>query len=380
MGHDVGLVPPGSHGIEAWGDGRFAMGRLRHGGCLCARMRIWMILVLALSACADDDTTSGGTLRRNNGTAAPGAGNVNGEHGSNAPGGATTAPDPGTTVATETWANGKSIASNVNIGAGAIVTIAPGATVSVAKGVAITVTGTLKTTPTSKITGAGWTGIVIARGATLEADGLTVEGADSALWPQTGNAKASFANGTIIARTPFKMENGSTLSISRTKVTATDGSAIAGTFSASYMEYDKGTAGGLTLSDPAGSMTISDSILRGAGGGDYVISSAGKLVKLEYSTISGSHCGLHFSGVDQFILDHVSDDTNSYGAMLYGSGAGPHTITASNVRSTQVDLDMQGTNGPLTITGSYTTGKNTLAANATLTGARDMPIADAKPR
>jgi hypothetical protein len=344
-------------------------------------MRVWTIsLALVLvSGCADDET-SGGTLRRNNGTAAPGAENANGEHGTNSPSGATTAPDPGTTVATETWAEGKSITSNVNIGAGAVVTIAPGATVTVGRGVAITVTGTLKTTPTSKITGSGWTGIVIAKGGTLDADGLTLEGADSALWPQTGNTKASFANGTIIARTPFKMENGSTLTISRTKVTASGGSAIAGTFIASYMEYDKGTSGGLTLNDPAGSMTITDSILKGAGGGDYVISSAGKLVKLEYSTISGSHCGLHFTGVDQFILNHVSDDTNSYGGMLYGSGAGPHTISASNVRSTQVDLDMQGTNGPLTITDSYIPGTNTLATNATLTAARDMPVADAKPR
>jgi len=342
-------------------------------------MRVWSIplLALALASCADEET-SGGTLRRP--TPAPGAENENGEHGSNAPSGTSRAPDPGTTIATETWTDGKSLTANVNIGAGAVVTIAPGATVTVAKGVAITVTGTLKTTPTSKITGAGWTGIVIARGGTLEADGLTLEGADSALWPQAGNAKASFANGTITARSPFKMEKGSTLAISRTKVTAQSGSAIAGTFTASYMEYDKGTAGGLTLNDPAGSMTIADSILRGAGGGDYVISSAGKLVKLEYTTISGSHCGLHFTGIDQFVLDHVSDDTNSYGGMLYGSGAGPHSITASNVRSTEVDLDMRGQNGPLTITGSFTGGKNTLAANTTVTDVRDTPVADAKPR
>jgi hypothetical protein len=345
-----------------------------------ARMRVFPIsLALVLvSACADDET-SGGTLRRNNGTAAPGGDNPNGEHGSNAPSGTSAAPNLGTTLATETWANGKNITSNVNVGAGAIVTIAPGATVTVASGVAITVTGTLKTTPTSKITGNGWTGIVIAKGGTLEADGLTLEGADSALWPQTGNAKASFANGIITSRSPFKMEKGSTLSISRTKVTATGGSAIAGTFTASYMEYDKGSNGGLTINDAAGSMTITDSTLRGSGGGDYVISSAAKLVKLEYSTITGSHCGLHFTAVDQFILDHVSDDTNTYGGMLYGSGAGPHSITASNIRATQVALDMQGTNGPLTISGSFTAGTNNIAG-ATLTGVRDTPVADAKPR
>jgi hypothetical protein len=146
------------------------------------------------------------------------------------------------------------------------------------------------------------------------------------------------------------------------------------------MDYDKGAAEGLELNDAAGSMTISDSTLRGLGGGDYVVSRQGKLVKVEYTTITGSHCGLHFNAVDRYVIDHVSDDQNAYGAMLYGSGAGPNQIIASNIRSTDKDLDMTGDNGALTIDRSFTGGKNTLQATAKITNAATAPVADAKPR
>ena len=214
--------------------------------------------LVALTACAAADTSPNGSLRRTGGPAAPGADNTNGEHGSNAPSGTTRAPDPGASVGTEIWEDGKTIASNVNIASNATVSIAPGATITVAAGVAITVSGSLKTTPSATLTGAGWTGIVIASGGTLDADGLTITGADSALWPQAGNMAASFKNGTITSKSPFKMEPGSKLSITRSKVTAQGGSSIAGTFVASYLDYDKGANGGLTINDKAGSMTISD--------------------------------------------------------------------------------------------------------------------------
>jgi len=344
-----------------------------------------LALVVFAAGCATETTSPTPKLRRPGGaTSTPvGEDNENGEHGTNQPSGPDAPPDEGTPVGSETWADGKTIDSNVTVSEGATVQIAPGATINVASGVAITIKGTLEVASPAahaKLTGTGWTGLVVANGGTLSADGLDIENAASAIWTQTGNKGASFTNGLIDGATPFKMESGSKLAISKTNVKATSGSAIAGTFTASYMEYDKGTSGGLTLNDPAGTMTISDSILKGAGGGDYVISSAGKLVKLEYTTISGAHCGLHFTAVEQFQLDHVSDDTNSYGAMLYGSGAGPHSIVSSNIRSTDKDLDMQGTNGPLTVDKSYTGGKNTLAANAKITDAATQPIPDAKPR
>ncbi len=341
-------------------------------------------LVAFAGACAPEETASSGQLRR--GTTSPkpvGEDNDNGEHGTNVPAGTEAPPPEGKSLGDETWADGKTIDGAVTIAAGATVTIAPGATVTLADGAAITVKGKLVVASPAthaKLTGTNWTGIVVASGGTLEADGLDIVNAASALWTQAGNVDAKLTNGSIEGATPFKMEAGSKLSVAKSKVKATAGSAIAGTFTASYLEYDKGTAAGITLNDPDGSMTFSDSVLKGAGGGDYVISSAGKLIKLEYSTISGSHCGLHFTKVDRFVLDHVSDDTNSYGAMLYGSGAGPHSIVSSNVRSTDKDLDMQGTNGPLTIDKSFTGGKNTLAANATVTNAATAPIPDARPR
>ena len=302
-----------------------------------------------------------------------------------APAPAQPAPAAGTEIGTETWKDGKQLPVSVSIKAGAIVDIEAGATVTAASGVAITVNGTLRVTTGAthaKLGGKNWKGIVIAKGGTLTVDGLDISDAEIGMWTMAGNADATMANSTITnAATPFKMEPTSKLSISKSKVVkATGQSTIAGTFVASYMDYDKGVNEGLQLGDPAGTMTISDSTLRGAGGGDYIVSSAGKLVKVEYTTITGSHCGLHFGAVDKFIIDHVSDDSNSYGAMLYGSGAGPNQITSSNVRSTDKDLDMSGTNGATTIDKSFTGGKNTLAANAKITNAAVSPVLDAKPR
>jgi len=297
----------------------------------------------------------------------------------------TPAPPPGAEIGSETWAGGKQLAASVTIKAGATVDIAPGATVTAGTGISITVRGTLSVKASAshaKLTGMNWKGIVIASGGTLNVDGLDITNAEIGMWTQTGNLDAVMLSSSITnAATPFKMEPGSKLSVTKTTVAKSTGqSNIAGTFTASYLNYDKGSAEGLALNDPAGTMTISDSTLTGVGGGDYVVSRAGKLVKVEYSTITGSHCGLHFSAVDKFIIDHVSDDQNSYGAMLYGSGAGPNQILSSNVRSTDKDLDFSGTNGATTIDKSFTGGKNTLAANATLTNVATAPIANAKPR
>ena len=295
------------------------------------------------------------------------------------------APAPGTEIGTETWANGKQLAASVTIKAGATVTIDPGATVTAAAGVAITVNGTLKVAATAnhaKLGGTNWKGIVVAKGGTLTVDGLDISNAESGMWTAAGNLEATMLNSSITsAATPFKMEPGSKLTFTKSKVvTPTGMSTIAGTFVASYMDYDKGANEGLLLNDAAGTMTVSDSTLHGAGGGDYLVSSAGKLVKVEYTTITGSHCGLHFGAVDQFIIDHVSDDANSYGAMLYGSGAGPNQVLSSNLRNTQFDLDMSGTNGPTTIDKSFTGGKNQLQANAKITNAATVAIVNAKPR
>jgi hypothetical protein len=298
---------------------------------------------------------------------------------------ATPAPTAGAEIGSESWADGKQLAASVTIKAGATVDIAPGATVTAASGVSITVKGTLSVSAAAnhaKLDGMNWKGIIIASGGTLNVDGLDISNAEVGAWTQTGNLDATMLNSSISnAATPFKMEAGSKLTFTKSKVLKSTGqSQIAGTFVASYMAYDKGSSEGLELNDAAGSMTISDSTLTGLGGGDYVVSRTGALVKVEYTTIMGAHCGFHFNAVDKFIIDHVSDDQNSYGAMLYGSGAGPNQILSSNVRSVDKDLDFSGTNGATTIDKSFTGGKNTLAANAKITNAATVPVPNAKPR
>ena len=297
----------------------------------------------------------------------------------------TPAPAAGADIGSETWTDGKMIPASVTIMAGATVDIAPGATVTAATGVSITVKGTLSVKAASlhaKLTGTNWTGIVVASGGTLNVDGLDIENAENGMWAQTGNLDATMLDSSISsAAGPFKMEAGSKLTFTKSSVLKSTGaSQIAGTFAASYMAYDKGSSEGLELNDAVGSMTISDSTLTGVGGGDYVVSRAGALVKVEYTTITGAHCGLHFDAVDKFVIDHVSDDQNSYGAMLYGSGAGPNQILSSNIRNTTKDIDFSGTNGATTIDKSFTGGKNSLATNATVTNAATVPVPNAKPR
>jgi hypothetical protein len=342
-----------------------------------------VLALVVVAGCAAEEVTPQKTIRKPTSTTKVGADNTNGEHGSNTPAGSDATIDPGASVGSGTWADGKTITSNITIDEGAVVEIASGATVTVSKDVAITVKGTLKVaagTAHAKLTGTSWTGLIIAKGGTLDADGLDIESSVSGLWTQDGNTKAEIKNGSITAGSPFKMEKNSKLTVTKTNVKAkAGGSAIAGTFIASFMVYDKGANGGLTLNDPAGSMTISDSELKGTGGGDYVISSAGKKLTLEYTTISGSHCAIHFTGIEQFTIDHVSADANDWGAMLYGSGAGPHTITASNVRNNVQDLDLQNTNGPVTVTGTLSTKNKGLEAGSIIDPV-DTAVANARPR
>src|SRR5205814_190707 len=129
-----------------------------------------------------------------------------------------------------------------------------------------------------------WSGIVVASGGSLTLDSVDISASKIAVWTQKGNTAASFANGNIDANQPFQMEAGSKLSISKSSVKAAAASALAGAFTASYMTYDKGTAEGLYMNDAAGSMTFSDCTLKGNGGGDYLVTSAATLVKVEYST------------------------------------------------------------------------------------------------
>jgi hypothetical protein len=261
--------------------------------------------------------------------------------------------------------------------------MAPGAKITINGNATITVAGTLKAagggTARGALTGTSWKGLVIASGGTLDLTGVDISGATVGIATNAGNALAKVSESAISATTPFRMQAGSKLAVSKVAVKAGSQSEIAGQFTASYMDYDKGSNEGLTLEDENGSMTISDSKLRGTGGGDFVVSRAGKLVKVEYTTIAGSHCGLHFSAVAQYDIDHVTDDSSDYAAMLYGSGPGPNRIAYSNMTGTVAGLDMQGVNGTLSVENSYTT-KNKLASNASVKSPSNQVVANAKPR
>ncbi|MBX3229358.1 MAG: hypothetical protein KIT84_17940 [Labilithrix sp.] len=288
--------------------------------------------------------------------------------------------DPGTTIASGTWEDGKTIAENGTINAGEVVTIAPGATINLGPGVTVIVKGTLKVDSAAKhakLTGTGWGGLLVSQGGKLEANGLDIEGAKNAIWTETGG-DATIENGVIKAESPFKMDAGSKLTVTKTNVTATAGSTLAGTFTASYLDYDKGVAPGLTMNDAAGTFSATDSNFHGTGkGGDFIISSGAKSLTLAYTKVANSHCGLHFNAVDKFTLDHVTIESNDYGAMLYGSGAGPHEIKDTNfLVNAAYDADIKGTNGPINATGSLMKDVPGLTQTAKATG----PVTGAGPR
>lgn len=297
-----------------------------------------------------------------------------------------------------------SFATSVEIPYGTTVTVAPGARLTAGKGATLTVRGRLvvqsKGTHAriSAVTaGETWGGIVVASGGALDVNGLDLDDAETALSVGFGAARTLYAGGTISrALHPFEVARGATLEVrDATVLEAKDSSGVSGTFEASRLDYQKsGAAGGLIMKDAGAIFDVADSTFRGTedAGGDYIISYGAQLVRVAYSTITGAHCAFHFNDVARFVIDHVTsgDDVPTgpgnqvaWGAMLYGSGAGPNVIEDSNFLGADLNLEQLGTNGPLTITNTFTTGKNE-PADATWTWeAADVaaaPIADAKPR
>jgi hypothetical protein len=290
------------------------------------------------------------------------------------------------------------------IPAGTTLTLAPGAQLLAAKGATLIVRGVLVlpagSGPHARIAPRGdgdtWGGLVVEAGGELHVSGLDLDGATTALEVETGAGPAVYADGTITrVETPFQVGRGASLEVSNAKVVAASSSSgIAGTFSASRLDYQKaGASGGLIMTDPNATFDVQDSRFSGTAdaGGDYIISYGAKLVRVTYSTITGSHCAFHFDGLDRFEIDHVTAgaatpdgprDLNVWGAMLYGSGAGPNVISHSNFVNQAFNLEQQGINGPLTITDTFTTGKNAPDSGWTWLDAdvAAAPIADAQPR
>jgi hypothetical protein len=141
----------------------------------------------------------------------------------------------------------------------------------------------------------------------------------------------------------------------------------------------------MNINDSAATVSISDSTLKGNGGGDYVVSSKAHTISVAYTVISGSHCPFHFNAVDQFSIDHVSTNANGYGSMFYGSGTGPNSIKDSNLRDLTYDWDVQNQNGKITVDGTYAPGKfnvdsmNVTNGTVVVTNAAADVIATARP-
>ena len=296
------------------------------------------------------------------------------------------------------------------IPAGSTVTIPAGANIVAAPGVVITVRGVLSISSASagahaRIATAAphpdqnhsWGGIVVASGGRLEADGLDLAGAIAALTINAGSLGARYDDGTITdAQIPFQIDAGARLDITHAAVVnAGAASGIAGELHASYLDYETSAdvPGGLITTDPSAILDASDSTFHGMpnGGNDYIISYTASLIHVVYSTITDAHCAFHFEDIARFEIDHVTAGASSpagpgggvvYGAMLYGSGAGPHVISNSNFMGSAFDLDQQNPNGPLTIANTYAMGQVSILPTSTWLPAdkAKAPISDAKPR
>jgi hypothetical protein len=292
------------------------------------------------------------------------------------------------TLGTGSWADGQTIAESVIIGAGATITIDPGATINIGAGVTITVEGTLTASSAAthaKLTGASWTGIVVASGGALGLDGVDVTGASTPL--DVKSATAEYDDGTITgALQPFDVEAGGALTTKRSKVTGTLGeSHVAGSFTASYLDYDNAAHEGIQTTSPQAELSVEDSTLHGPGGCtgcDMLIADGAAKFHVAYTTISGVHCAFHFDTVGEFDVSHTDMDANAFGFMLYGSGgAGPFTVTYSNLYSNaSYDYDTQGTNSPITFDHDYIADATNPGNAVTATNPQSAKVTGTGPR
>jgi hypothetical protein len=317
-------------------------------------------------------SSSGGTTGGGSGTSS-GAGSSSG----------------GMTLGTSTWADGQTLAASVTISAGATVTIAPGASITVSPGVTITIDGTLtaSSAPThAKITGASWTGIVVASGGALSLDGVDLVNAGTAIEVAGGAKSAEYDDGTIqAATTPFQIDKGGAFGTKHATVAATAGSSsISGSFTASYLDYDSNGHAGITTLDPTAQLSIEDSKLHGSGPvADFLVSSAGAAkFHVAYTDISNVHCGFHFDTVTEFDVSYSNIDSNAFGFMLYGSGgAGPLSVTYTNLYSNSAyDYDTEGSNGPISFDHCYTADTTNPGTAVTTTNPQSAMIAGTGPR
>ncbi len=217
------------------------------------------------------------------------------------------------------------LTSSVDIVAGAVITIASGAKITANERVVVTVHGAITAAAKdnhAKISGSDWGGIVVATGGALTLSGVDLDG--GGIQANTGNTSATYDYGTISSGA-FVIDQGATLESNHAAFVQGGSTTVKGTFTATYLDY---AGSDITLLDPAATVSVADSKLTSSGG-DFFVSSSGKVLHVEYSVITGSHCPFHFNALGKYTLDHVATRGNAYGQMLYNSDTTPNTISYS---------------------------------------------------
>lgn len=328
------------------------------------------LFAFACSGGSPDSSGGGSTPTGGGGTDTPTPGGSS----TGTPTPAPTSSTPPTTVSSnDTWADGKSISSSIDIAAGATITIAPGAKITVASGVTITVHGTLTAdakTNHASLSGSGWSGIVVASGGTLTLSGVDLSGAG--IETNAGDAKASYDYGTINGGA-FTVDKDSALTTDHAAFVNGGSSTVKGTFTATFLDY---AGADIMLTDVTANVSVADSKFT-ASGGDFFISSAGAMLHAEYSVITGSHCPFHVDSLEKYTFDHVATRNNQYGLMLYNTDQTKNTISYSSFEDP--NFDQTGTANEVDIDHTYIKSKNTVGI-VKITTAANSPVTAAAPR
>jgi hypothetical protein len=284
----------------------------------------------------------------------------------------------------ETWSTGKKLSGIVEVPLGTTVEIASGASIGCAQDAKVVVRGILRVKAGSnpaKISCNTWAGIQVADAGVLAADGLELENADVAISTVGDGSEATIEHGSIKGSiTPFSVGVATKLSLISTKVTAKGQSEVLGDLYASRLTYDKGAGEGIIMGHPNATVVVEDSVLTGTGNGELIDSAKGALVKVSYSTLTGSHCAFHFDSIKRFEIDHVTTDASLFSVMFYGSEQGGK-VSYSNLVGTSVDVDIQNANGKIELDHVYTLGREQVKGTApVITNRRTAAVPDAKPR
>lgn len=292
----------------------------------------------------------------------------------------------------DVWKDGLVLSGTVTIAKDGNVEIAPGARITAAEGALLRVEGTLRAKASAsraKITSPRWQGVIVAAGGKADLEGVELENGLVGVATAEGAQDSRFADGAIInSLKPFVVKKGSKLTVSNTKATTpevlakgdTSQADVEGSLVATKLDYDARASEGISVR-PGGELDLQDSVVHGTTGADLISAYGAKKVKLAYSTFKGSHCGIHIEPSESFEIDHVTSES-TYGITIYGSGAGPNTVKASNFTGTGAWLDFAGQNGMITFDNVFATGAEILNGGPVPPTIKKAAAAipDAKPR